>query len=173
MRVKVSNTFANKERVEELVRYAFDTINHSHVEIHVTARAPVVWWQNVYDDGSVTTWPRKKDSVAAQLKWGGVVNKVLRIRPGTSGMAYHGIPDIANVLPSTKWLVTIKASVDSYGELHGEGELVFVAAHEARHVEDFKRGVFGGPGIEKRANAWGERVRRDWCQANTSTASLS
>jgi hypothetical protein len=85
--------------------------------------------------------------------------------PGVSGRAYDGVPSIARVAKRTAYLVTMHVPINRDGTLakHITDErVVFVAGHEAKHVEQFQTTGYGRGTGERAANAYGNMRARRW-----------
>lgn len=126
MIVTVSSTFpgALHPEIEALVRAGFECVEATDVEVHVKARG------------------------AARIR-------------GWSGRTYDGVPDIARVTPGTGYLVTLNIPADprrltrypvrardhrlktspEVAFACWQDELLHLAAHEARHVHQFRHGL--------------------------------
>lgn len=84
----------------------------------------------------------------------GVTVNVKGCRNGWRGMAYHGVPGESNAPKSTRYLVTLgiappgvlrlpstgqhKKRADPYCLMTWQECLVYIAAHEFKHIEQFK-----------------------------------
>jgi hypothetical protein len=119
---------------------------------------------------------RRRDAERAVARFGGIVERHVddRLAERMSGCAYYELPDVANVANSTRYLVTMRLprrledlSYPETLQYHRRGvvmttapriqvrswpeELVHLAAHEARHVHQFRHGL---PKSEVDAERW-------------------
>lgn len=151
MRITVSGTIRTPHsEIRRVVEEGFSGVAAGDVEVHVKAR--------------------------------GMIRRGDRVRPrgrGFSGRAYRGVPGIARVAPGIAYLVTmlIPAADDAptarrypyrwqYARSRRTGPLVFeswqeelfhLAAHEARHIHQYRLGL---PASEVDAERWA-RARLD------------
>lgn len=165
--VVLSNTFPAEIRteMERIVWEGFDGVPAGDVEVHVKARARVErrYVMEFTRRGRLTRWAyaRKRDARADARRYGGEVTVETRRSPRAgdwSGRAYDGVPDISRVAPGTAYLVTMNIPADPrrltrYPLTHQDprlktspeilfecwqDELFHVAAHEARHIHQFR-----------------------------------
>jgi len=167
--VTVSSTFptALHAEIESLVRAGFEGVEATDVEVHVKARAQV---RRVYEvrfrQGRRTVlrrYARKRDAVAVARRHQGRVESKAYRHPragGWSARTYDGVPGIARVATGIRYLVTMNIPADprrltAYPVTHAypglktapvirfdtwQEELFGMAAHEARHVDQFRYG---------------------------------
>lgn len=165
MIVVVSGTFgpALRRELEELVRAGFDGVEAGDVEVHVKARAQV---RRAYvverpHGAGRARYRRRRDALAVARRVGGSVATVVSKSPRAgwwTGRAYDGVPAPARVEPGVRYLVTMNIPADPrrltrYPVRHRDprlktgpeivletwqDELFHIAAHEARHVHQFR-----------------------------------
>ncbi|HLG00024.1 MAG TPA: hypothetical protein VI916_06110 [Acidimicrobiia bacterium] len=165
--VVLSNTFPAEIRPEmaTIVCEGFDGVLADDVEVHVKARARVErrYVMEFTRRGRLTRWAyaRKRDAHADARRYRGEVTVETRRSPRAgdwSGRAYDGVPDISRVAPGVAYLVTMNIPADPrrltrYPLTHQDprlktspeilfecwqDELFHVAAHEARHIHQFR-----------------------------------
>lgn len=171
--------------IDALVRAGFAGVETGDVEVHVKARSEVLrayiaeWPSGSLDDDVERyRFRRKKDAVAAALRHGGRAFVATRRHPragGWSARTFNGIPGLARVEPGMRYLVTMNIPRDPrkltrYPERHRDprlktspvveftcwqDQLLHLAAHEARHVHQFRHGL---PGSELDAERWAAAV---------------
>ena len=111
---------------------------------------------------------------------------VKRSRSGCGGTAYDEIPDRANVPPTVLYLVTIRLDPETAGDSASpfggypitasptdevfyardwREDLVFIAAHEAAHIEQFRESVTRS---ERAADRVALRRVRAWRERNSN-----
>lgn len=122
MRVTVSNAIeVPDDLIRALVRYGFDELNDSTVEVHVKAARPHVEWVGICRDADKCQGARGVrifDAIPAHVHRTKRFVEGAPCRPSAhkvvtprlrnfSGRAYGGVPSVANVANGTKWLVTL------------------------------------------------------------------
>lgn len=156
--------------IESLVRAGFEEVEAGDVEAHVKARATkkrayVALYHHRGDPEAVRTrFPRKRDAEAAAKRYGGPVEVHSWAHPrarGWSARSYDGVPSISRVTPGARYLVTFNIPADPrrltrYPETHQDPrlktspvvtfhtwreQLLHIAAHEARHIHQFRHGL--------------------------------
>lgn len=205
----VSKTFPAELRseIEGIVRSGFEGVEAGDVEVHVKARARTErrYVLEFVRRGRLTRWAyrRKRDAVHDARHYGGTVVTETRrsARAGDwSGRAYDGVPDISRVQPGVAYLVTMNIPADPrrltrYPLLHRDprlktspeilfecwqDELFHVAAHEARHIHQFRHKLktseldaerFAFTAIERRRAARQPLTLFDLTALETATAS--
>lgn len=171
MQVTVSRTFpaAIRGEIAAVVRAGFEGVDCDDVEVHVKARTRtrrtyLAEW--VTPSGRVRRqwFHRARDAIAAADAVGGEAYHQTSTHPKAyswGGRTYDGVPSIARVEPSTGYLVTINAPADPRRLTRypmeardprlktgpvvrlaaWQDELFHIAAHEARHVHQFRHGL--------------------------------
>ena len=161
---------AIRHEVEALVRAGFEGVACDDVEAHVKARAAkkrsyVALYHHPGDRKPVRTrFIRKKDAEASARRFGGEVEVHAWAHPragGWSARSYDGVPGIARVTRGTQYLVTFNIPADPrrltrYPVEHQDPrlktspvvtfrtwreQLLHIAAHEARHIHQFRHGL--------------------------------
>lgn len=156
--------------IEAWVRAGFEGVESGDVEAHVKARAKkkrayVALYHHRGDPAPVPTrFPRRRDAEAAAKRYGGPVEVHSWAHPragGWSARSYDGVPSISSVTGGTRYLVTFNIPADPrrltrYPEVHRDPrlktspvvtfhtwreQLFHIAAHEARHIHQFRHGV--------------------------------
>lgn len=196
MHVTVSSTFPAKLRplVEGLVKFGFTAVESGDVEVHVKARARVRrQYVAEFADGDRLRFRRRRDAEALVARYGGVVWSHTSRHPrasGWSGRTYDGVPGIARVTAGTRYLVTMNIparpqALTGYPRAHQDprlktspvvvfddwtDELIHLAAHEARHVHQFRHRLRRS---ELDAERWAARVLATWQEASAEEAPAS
>lgn len=170
MHVTVSSTFpqALRPEIEALVRAGFADVECDDVEAHVKARAKVErrYLVRLPDDPQPLKAFRRKRDALEYMDWIGPpaqtwVHK--RAHPKAAhwtARSYDGVPRIARVREGTAYLVTFNIPADPrdcvYPVTHQDPRLktspivtftnwqenlCYIAAHEARHIHQYRHGL--------------------------------
>lgn len=178
MHVTVSSTFsaAIRGEMEALVRAGFEGVECADVEAHVKARSRYLR-QYVLDRGEGTglLWFRRRaDAARVAAAVGGEIVGHRPRNPAAhdwSARTYNGVPSISTVRPGMRFLVTFMIPADPRRLTRyparvrdprlktgpavrfecWHDELFHIAAHEARHVHQFRCGL---PRSELDAERW-------------------
>lgn len=181
MRIKLSKSIRTElhDEILQLVRAGFKGTNDKLVEVHVKGRAPKVSWFVIRPDGARygAGYKRTAEKYAAAHP-GATLERHVQIQKAFSGVAYWGIPSIANVSKGTRYLVTLTIPTDptvidyplqwGYAQYKTAPEitlnswqehLVHLAAHEANHIRQYKN---GRPHSEIQCERWALKVLEEW-----------
>lgn len=169
MHVTVSSTFPEvlRPEMESLVRAGFADVACDDVEAHVKARGRKrKIWSVRYQDGTRIRHPGKLSACRAAVAAGeGLVDAVewaVYANPDAhewTARSYDGVPRIARVQDGIRYLVTFNIPADPrecrYPITHQDPRLktspvvtfggwqenlLHIAAHEARHIHQFRHG---------------------------------
>lgn len=170
MHVTVSSTFPKvlRPEIESLVRAGFADVACDDVEAHVKARARIerryqVRWPD--ESRPVRVFRRKRDAIAFMDSLGPPAQTWAHRRPhpkaaSWTARSYEGVPAIARVQDGVRFLVTFNIPTDPrdciYPITHQDPRLktspvvtfgcwqenlLHIAAHEARHIHQFRHGL--------------------------------
>lgn len=170
MHVTVSSTFpeALRPAIDSLVREGFADVACDDVEVHVKARARIerryqVRWPD--DSRPIRVFRRKRDAAAFMDSLGPPAEMWVHRRKHPkatlwTARSYDGVPGIARVQDGIRYLVTFNIPADprdcAYPITHRDprlktspvvtfecwqANLLHIAAHEARHIHQFRHGL--------------------------------
>lgn len=181
MHVIVSTTFpqAVRPEIERLVRAGFEGVECCDVEAHVKARSRVrrtyvAEWPLTATRSERYRFRRRRDAEEFVAEFGGTLWRETTPHPratGWSARTFGGVPGVARVRAGARYLVTFMIPADprrltGYPVVHQDPrlktspvvtfdcwaeQLLYVAAHEARHVHQFRHGLSRS---EKDAEVW-------------------
>lgn len=167
--------------IRRLVRLGFEEVNWLDVEVHVKGRPPTVTWRALClghcprinwtpEEGGRGHEATRRTNLLGMMgdRRHAPITRVENAHSGMAGRAFGWVPYEARVAKGTRWLVTLKIPHDprlgtyprtwTYKKQAGpmtyetwQERLVHVAAHEARHILQFKRGE---PRSEVVAEEW-------------------